>query len=146
MPRKEVNEYHIEIQQKRKMKYCCCYFVLLNKIFYQVIHSLGILHTIYKKEWKLLTRISKYFGSLTLKKKIQSFLKVFETCYNPLQIWQWVIQKRILQTRAPRELELFALCSEAQNMIRYSARKNWLFEVIFLAKKIQTQFKYFWTL
>ena len=43
--------------------------------------------------------------------------------------------------KAPRELELIALCSEAQNMIPCSARKNYFFlnfAVIFLAKKIQT--------
>ena len=35
--------------------------------------------------------------------------------------------KSVLQTKAPRELGLFALCSEAQNMIPRSARKNRLF-------------------
>ena len=36
-------------------------------------------------------------------------------------------RKSVLLTRAPRELGLFALCLEAQNMASYSARKNWLF-------------------
>ena len=35
-------------------------------------------------------------------------------------------KKSVLQMRAPRELGLFGLCSEAQNMILHSARKNWL--------------------
>ena len=46
--------------------------------------------------------------------------------------------KSVLQSKAPRELGLFALCSEAQNMIPRSARKKTTFlanfAVIFLGK------------
>ena len=51
----------------------------------------------------------------------------------PVMIDTWVKvfvrghKKRVLQTRAPRGLGLFALCSEAQNMIFYSARKKLTF-------------------
>ena len=50
-------------------------------------------------------------------------------------------KKGVLQTKAPRELGLFALCSEAQNMIPHNANKiNFFlayFAMIFLAKKIR---------
>ena len=41
------------------------------------------------------------------------------------------IQKKVSQTKAPRELGLFALCSGAQNMNPHSAN----FAVILLGKK-----------
>ena len=65
---------------------------------------------------------------------------------NPLYIVEMSFDKgssknSVSQTRAPRELELFALCSESQNMTFYSARRKWLFfanfAVIFWQKKFK---------